>query len=306
MQHKVIGIEIGGTKLQLVLGTGAGVILDRRRLPVARGEGGEGIRRQIAAALPGFLEWRPAAIGVGFGGPVEQRTGAVRCSHQIEGWAEFPLQSWIGSLAGLPVRVDNDANVGALGEALHGAGRGHSPVFYCTLGSGVGGGLAVDGRIFHGATPGEVEFGHLWLDRRGTTVEARCSGWAVDSRIRKMCGDEPESLLARLTRGGKGGEARFLGEAVRAGDAAARRVMDELAGDLAFALSHVAHLLHPEMVVLGGGLGLLGEALSGPVGTALPGFVMEAFAPGPKVATAALGEDAIPVGALALAAQLVG
>jgi glucokinase len=201
--------------------------------------------------------------------------------------------------------VDNDANVGTLGEALHGAGHGHSPVFYCTLGSGVGGGLVVGGRIFHGAIPGEVEFGHLRLDRQGTIVEARCSGWAVDARIRECCGREPGSTLARLTDGMNGGEARWLIEAVKAGDSGAQRILDQLAEDLAFALSHVTHLLHPEVVVLGGGLGLMGEALSKPVGEALPRCVMKAFAPGPKVVTASLGEDAIPIGALALAAQAV-
>src|SRR5437867_2964353 len=84
----------------------------------------------------------------------------------------------------IQVTVDNDANIGALGEAVRGAGVGKNPVFYVTLGSGVGGGLVVDGSIYHGATPGEAEIGHVRLDRTGLRVEERCSGWAVDEKIR--------------------------------------------------------------------------------------------------------------------------
>ena len=91
-----IGIEIGGTKLQLVAGDAGGRIIDRRRLAVVSAEGGEGIRRQIAAALPGLMAAHgPAAIGVGFGGPVDWRTGKICCSHQVAGWHEFGLGEWL-------------------------------------------------------------------------------------------------------------------------------------------------------------------------------------------------------------------
>src|SRR6185295_6797087 len=109
---------------------------------------------------------------------------------------------------GAPVTVENDANTACLGEALRGAGVGRNPVFYVTLGSGVGGGLVVDGRIYHGAMPGEAEIGHVRLDRNGTTVESRCSGWAVDAKVRALKATEPDSLLARLVSENVGGEAK--------------------------------------------------------------------------------------------------
>jgi glucokinase len=319
-----IGIEIGGTKLQLVAGDAGGRIMDRHRLQVDQARGGAGIREQIAQALPGLItNHRPAAIGVGFGGPVDHETGRIAKSHQIAGWSEFELGEWLREQAGLPVRVDNDANVAALGEALAGAGRGLNPVFYVTLGSGVGGGLVVCGRIFHGAKPGESEIGHVRLDRSGVIVEQRCSGWAVDRRIRAAIEHEPDSELARLInnvlpascrpsdasqvwqaaghtlRGG--GEARFLKPSLEAGDGLARRILDETAEDLAFALSHVVQLMHPAMIVLGGGLSLVGEPLRTAVQTHLRRFIMEVFGAGPSVQLAALGEDAVPVGALLLA-----
>src|SRR5947208_1434447 len=96
------------------------------------------------------------------------------------------------------------------GEARHGAGMGFNPVFYVTLGSGVGGGLVVDGRIYHGAMPGEAELGHVRLARSGTTLESRCSGWAVDAKIRALKTNEPSSLLARLIGDASGGGAKHL------------------------------------------------------------------------------------------------
>jgi len=201
------------------------------------------------------------------------------------------------------VCVDNDANVGALGEARHGAGQGFDPVFYITLGSGVGGGLVVGNRIYHGATPGESEIGHVRLDREGTIVENRCSGWAVDRKIRALHLSQPASLLAKLAAGVDRGEARFLPQALAAGDAAAHAVLEATAEDLAFALSHVAHLMHPQLIVLGGGLALVGEPLREAVARQLPRFLMEAFHPGPAIRLAALQEDAVPMGALALAME---
>src|SRR5271157_799771 len=119
------GIEIGGTKLQLVVGDGAGHIRERRKLEVQPARGAQGIRAQLRRALPRLLRAHPMrALGVGFGGPVDWRTGKICRSHQIEGWSEFDLGGWLRELAGAPVVVDNDANVAALGEAKHGAGRG--------------------------------------------------------------------------------------------------------------------------------------------------------------------------------------
>lgn len=301
----LLGIEIGATKLQLVLGDEQGRIAQRRRVAVDRARGGAGIREQIAVVIG---EWRGQytwqAVGVGYGGPVDWRTGHIRCSHQVEGWENFPLGDWLRELTKVPVRVDNDSNAAALGEALNGAGAGLSPVFYTNSGSGVGGGLVVDGRLYHGAPPGEAEFGHLCLDPAGTIVEDRCSGWAVDRKVRDAARARPQSVLGRLCAGQHGGEARHLATALAQGDPDAQAILHSTATDHAFALSHVVHLFHPAVIVLGGGLALLGEPWRAAVEEQLPRFVMEAFHPVPPVKLAALGEDVVPVGALALAASV--
>ncbi len=300
-----LGIEIGGTKLQIVAGV-AQNICARHRFDVDRTKGGLGIRGQIEATIGQLLsKWQPAAIGVGFGGPVDWKTGRICRSHQIEGWSEFELGQWLATLTGKPVRVDNDANLGALGEAQRGAGTGFNPVFYVTLGSGVGGGLVVDGKAYHGAQPGEAEIGHVRLDRQGTTVESKCSGWAVDATIRQLNKRNSKCLLSRLTGEAQGGEAKHLVRALAEHDPAAERILHETAEDLAFGLSHAVHLFHPEVIVLGGGLSLIGEALRQAVACALPAFVMEAFHGTTHIRLAALREDAVPVGCLLAAQQLV-
>lgn len=306
MSGCLAGIEIGGTKIQVVWGETPERIVERRVFRVDQAAGASGIRAQIESALGDASMPRVRAVGVGFGGPVDYRTGRVCCSHQIEGWSEFDLGGWVQGLVGVPVRVDNDANTAALGEAVFGAGRGRDPVFYVTMGSGVGGGLIVGGEVYHGRLPGESEIGHLRLDREGNTVESRCSGWALNRRILEVVRGGAGGRLAGLVAGDPGHEARHLGVALGEGDPVASGVMSELVGDLSFALSHVTHLMHPAVVVLGGGVALLGEPLRSAVADRLPGMVMEAFRPGPEVVLASLAEDAVPVGALVLAAAVEG
>lgn len=295
-----LAIEIGGTKLQVCAGTADGAIVARARFAVDRAGGGEGIRAQIIGALPDLIaKWGPRAIGVGYGGPVDWKTGRIKCSHHIAGWDNFPLGDWLRDGTSLPVFVENDANVAALGEAVHGAGRDANPVLWVNSGSGVGGGLVVDGHIYHGAVPGEIEIGHIRLERDGTIVEDRCSGWAVDRAVRDAVKEDPQSVLAQLAAKSEPG-ARILAPAIAAGCPLADRILTGAMDELAFALSHAVQLLHPEMIVVGGGLGLIGEPLRARLAAALPRWVMDAFAPGPRIELAALGEDAVPVGALAL------
>jgi glucokinase len=304
--QRFVAIEIGGTKLQLAVGDRLGRILHRVRFAVDRTEGAAGIRSRIAQALPELLTaWSPCAVGVGYGGPVDWRTGKIACSHHIAGWSDFALGEWLSGLAGLPAFVENDANAAALGEALFGAGKGADPVLWMNSGSGVGGGLVTGGRIYHGRPPGEMELGHLRLDRRGTITEELCAGWTVDRMVLDATAKEPTGLLSRalMDLGGKGGEARALGPALAAGDPAATRILQDVSESMAYALSHAVHLLHPEVIVLGGGVALLGEALRERVASALPGWLMEAFRPGPTIRLAALMEDAVLVGALAVAVQ---
>src|SRR6478752_2014272 len=164
-----VGIEIGGTKLQLGLGRGDGWLLGLWRGTVDVAAGGDGIRRQIVAAVPELLATANVnrdelkGVGVGFGGPVDDATRAVIKSHQIAGWDGFPLADWVSELVGVPAVLGNDADVAGLAEALFGAGKGLSPIFYITVGSGIGGGLIINGEIYRGCGRGAAEIGHLQI-----------------------------------------------------------------------------------------------------------------------------------------------
>ena len=302
MESVLVGIEIGGTKIQVVTGDGDASITGRQRFATRPDAGAEGIREQLAAALANISgNQKITAIGVGFGGPVDRETGRICRSHQVVGWDDFPLRDWLREqAAGVPVAIENDGNTAALGEALAGTGQGLSPVFYVTLGSGIGGGLVFDGKIYHGHSLAEAEIGHVRLGPAGETLESRCSGWAVDRRLRDHAAANPGSPLAKRLDG-EGGEARYLAKAMADGDAGAKAIFDETCAGLALGLSHVVHLLNPGTIILGGGLSQLGEPLRLGVEAALGHAIMDVLKPGPSVRLAKLGEDAVPVGALLLA-----
>src|SRR5262245_4899019 len=255
-----LGIEIGGSKLQLGIGPGDGTLAALWRGTVAGGADGEAIRRQITAAVPELLakagveSSRLRGAGVGFGGPVDDATRTVIRSHQIDGWDGFPLADWLGDLLGLPVALGNDADVAGLAEALFGAGRGVSPVFYVTIGSGIGGGLIINGEIYRGCGRGAAEIGHLvgCGHPNDTPLERLVSGWAIEEQARQLLhrGDGRDSIVLTFA----GGQvdrlmAWHLGEAARRGDDFARFVLRRAWDTLAEALRHVIVLLCPRRIV---------------------------------------------------------
>lgn len=299
----LLGIEIGGTKLQIVTGDSEGAIGKHWFFPVDVSAGAEGICKKIEEIVKELV--RIQAVGIGFGGPVNRDTGTVWTSHQVKGWSGFPIREWMAGITGAPAVVENDANVAALAEASLGAERNSIIVSYVTLGSGVGAGLCVNKSIYHGGTPGEMELGHLRLDRKGTTLESRCSGWAINSRIREAANRYPSGVLSALASNAKGVEASILRQAMEAGDDAAVRIFNELVDDLSFGLSHMVHLVHPDCIIVGGGLAQMGDMLINGISTRLQSTLMEAFRPGPRVVQSTLGERAVPAGALLIAGQLV-
>src|SRR5438132_789567 len=185
-----LGIEIGGTKLQIGVGPADGTLAGLWRATVDVAAGPEGIRRQISAAVPELLSRsglgraQLRGVGIGFGGPVDDRTHTVIKSHQIEGWDNFPLAAWVSSLLDLPAVLSNDADVAGLAEALFGAGKGLSPIFYVTIGSGIGGGLIINGEIYRGCGRGAAEVGHLRVfpNQCQAPLEEIVSGWGMQQQ----------------------------------------------------------------------------------------------------------------------------
>ncbi|HEY5511331.1 MAG TPA: ROK family protein [Prolixibacteraceae bacterium] len=298
-----LGIEIGGTKFQAVIGDSRAKIVDRYRANVERNLGGAGIREEIKKAITTLNKYKPVAIGVGFGGPVDFENGKICTSHQISGWNNYPLASWLGKLTGLPVQVDNDANTAALAEALIGSSKKARRIFYVTLGSGMGGGMILNGQIFHGEKPGEAEIGMMPFDRNSNTMESQCCGWSVDNKIHEFARANPTSAIAKLTKGMSGGESKYLSSAIAEGDSGVLKILDETADNIAFALSYVVLLFHPKVIIIGGGLSLIGAPLFKRINESLPKYVVKSFHPVPEVKIAEHGEDVVCIGALLLAQQ---
>jgi glucokinase len=312
-----LGVEIGGTKLQLGIGPGDGTLAALWRGPVDPAAGADGIRRQIMAAVPELLAKSGVArsdlrsVGIGFGGPVNDATASVIKSHQIAGWDNFPLANWIGELVGLPAALGNDADCAGLGEALFGAGKGLSPIFYITIGSGIGGGLIINGDIYRGSGKGAAEIGHLRLVNPhdphhpdADILEHWSSGWGIAKQAEMDAVHLPgSSPWARLARSGEGAiTATAIAAAASQGDAFAVAVLDRSWNMLAEAICQVIALLSPRRVVIGGGVSLMGEQLLfAPLRAKVAERVFRPFADCYDIMPAALGEEVVVHGALALA-----
>jgi glucokinase len=165
----ILGVEIGGTKQQIALASPEGEILKILQGRVAPEEGAEGIKNWLLTEIPPFTrqaqqdEKAVERIGIGFGGPVDSHTGSILKSVQVRGWSGFPLKSWFEKNFNLPTLVANDTNAAAWGEYCRGSGRGTEQFFYTNMGSGVGGGLILDGKLYDGQGYGAGEFGQTYV-----------------------------------------------------------------------------------------------------------------------------------------------
>ncbi|WP_165227415.1 ROK family protein [Aquisphaera insulae] len=317
----LLGIEIGGTKLQLGLGRGDGKILalERRRIDAAYGA--SAILDQIKdsyselLATEGTSAAEVAAAGVGFGGPVDVDRGRPTTSFQVGGWADFPLADWIRTNLDVPaVAVQNDADTAGLAEALFGAGVGTSPLLYLTIGSGIGGALILDGAIYRGAGRGAVEIGHLQIPDVLTTgsplaeLETIASGWGIAARAtsvaveRQAAGLPTWNVLERAGGDPRAITADLVATAAREGDPIADGVLDRARRAIAHALRQAVALLAPRRIILGGGVSLIGEEhWFRPIRRLVEAEVFAPFRGSFDIVPAQLGEEVVVHGALALA-----
>jgi glucokinase len=305
-----LGIEIGGTKLQFGLGDAEnGRLVALRRADVRPADGAEGIRRQIhEIAAPLVEEFSVRAIGFGFGGPVDVVAGRTVKSHHVTGWDDFPLAEWCRGTLARPTAVGNDSDMAGLGEAWFGAGRGRRVVFYTNVGSGIGGALVVGGRVYIGGAGIASELGHLRPGPEAETpeqiVELASSGWAIARAARGDAG-----LAAELER--RHGcptdqlTSKMVAEAAAAGNEAAIRIFRRATRTYGWAIAQMMTLLAPEVVVVGGGVPLAGEALFfEPLREAVDRYSFPPLRGKCAIVPAQLGEEVVVHGALALARTL--
>lgn len=317
MTVTTIGVDVGGTKIAGGVVAPDGSIIARHELPTESGEP----QAIVAAIMKVVRELRAvapaaAAVGLGAAGLVDSSRGVVLGAPNIA-YRNLPLRDLVRERGGLPVVVDNDANVAALGEAVYGAGAGAGDQLMITVGTGIGGGIIIDGRIYRGGGGIGAELGHIVVNPGGPRcgcgndgcLEAYASGTALGrtaiERIESHAGSEVLELA--------GGDARSItgavvGQAAVKGDEFALSLVREAAWWLGVGLASFVNIFDPERIVLGGGVteGLC-DLLLDPARESMDGFIMgREWRPAPQVVPAALGNSAGLVGAAVLARSLVG
>ncbi|MGM0819523.1 MAG: ROK family protein [Actinomycetota bacterium] len=307
---RVAGVDLGGTNVTAVLLDGDDVIVDRARRKTPE-DGPEAVVAQIVKAV-GKLDKKPKALGVGAPGPIHD--GVVMTAPNLVGWQEpFDLAGALREALEIPVSVDNDATVGALGEWTAGAGRGARCLLGAWVGTGVGGGLVLDGRPYRGAFGGAGEFGHMIVHRGGALcgcgrrgcVEAYAGRAALEgAAVTAVQAGRPTAMLEIQERLGKRRMTSAVwATALEEGDALARRLFDDAIDALGCGLSAAINLLDLDTVVLGGGLAeKLGDAFVEAVSEATRPRVLTG-ADERRFLLAELGDDAGAIGAAALARE---
>lgn len=308
-----LGIDLGGTNIKVgLLDENQQILAHGTRKTLAQRHWKEVADDMIACAREvmeqagcGPRDCR--GIGIGSPGTVDSRNGIVLYSNNFNGWENIPLRAYIEEKMGVPVRISNDANCAALGEAMAGAGRDYQDVVLITLGTGIGSGIVLNGTIFEGGSPGGAELGHTLLVQDGERCtcgrkgcwEAYASATALIREGKKAARRAPESLLNRLCDG----EPEHMNgwipfSAARSGDPAAKQVVDRYIRCLAEGLVNVVNIFRPQVILLSGGICGQGEYLTAPLNERIrqDSFAGK-WAAVPEVRIAALGNDAGMVGA---------
>ncbi len=309
------GVDLGGTTVKMAFFDQNGNLLDKWEIVTRTDGGGEKILPDIAEAIDTYLKEKAveksAVLGIGIGvpGPVRADGTVNRCVNL--GWGVFNIQKTLEALSGLPVKTGNDANVAALGECWKGGGQGCENMVMATLGTGVGGGIIVGGKVIPGAHGAGGEIGHLNLNQEETEccgcgkkgcVEQYCSATGVVRLAKRYLAatDIPSPLrnLADLT-------CKDVFDAAAAGDAAATAVLEQVYDYMARFLVDICCVVDPEVIVLGGGVSKAGKPLLEGVQKAFREKVFHACKD-TRFALATLGNDAGVYGAFKLILDEVG
>ena len=281
---KTLAIDIGGTKFSMAVFDGDRIMVRESRA-TDRDGGRDWMVQQIARLADGWRgEHRFQRCGIGFGGPVDFPSQRVTLSTHVGGWQGFDLPGFIREVCGVPAVMDNDANVGALGEFAHGAGKGCDPLFYMTLSTGIGGGIVSQGNVYRGADSYAGEIGHLTIRPGGP--ECLCGSYGCFERI--CCGLWLERDHGRPARD-------LLDDP---------GFVERYAVDLALGLKSCIMLLNPARLVIGGGIALAGDKLFEPLRQELRRQITNWSKARIDVVPAALKDDSVLYGALELAKRL--
>ena len=309
------GIDLGGTTVKIAYFDETGKMLDKWEIPTVTEGGGVQILPDIAASIKQYMEGysipETAILGLGIGvpGPVNAKGVVNKCINL--GWGVFNIAEALTDLTGFPVKAGNDANVAALGEFWKGGGQGCDNMVFVTLGTGVGGGIVVEGNLLHGAHGSGAEIGHLVLNRNETVpcncgkygcVEQYCSATGIVRLAKQYLenNDVPSDLYKAVPL-----TCKDIFDAAKAGDEAANAILDQVYAYMGEFLGNICSTVNPEVVVIGGGVSKAGQVLIDGVVPYFKKYVFHA-ASGAQFTLASLGNDAGAYGAFKLALDAFG
>ncbi|MBA4533307.1 ROK family glucokinase [Brevibacillus halotolerans] len=309
-KRMIVGVDIGGTTIKIALLDPNGEIITKTQIPTPVSEGEDAIIGQMTNTIDqlmaeqGFTKEEAYGIGIGVPGPVDTDTGFVYEAVNL-GIKDTALKAKTEALTGLPTYVENDANAAALGEMWRGAGQGTDNLVAITLGTGIGGGIIIDGKIVHGVKGVGGEIGHVTVNPDGPLcncgkkgcMERYGSATAIILGIETAAKEGRSAYLAKQLAEKGSLTAKDAFDAATEGDLAAQEVIDQAAFYTGFGLSHIANLLNPAKIVIGGGVSAAGDALFSLIRKSFDTYTWKIAADSCEILPATLGNDAGVIGA---------
>ena len=322
MGTNVIGVDMGGTKILSAVIDAKGNILGTAKVSTKAGRGAVAVIDRIANCIQravnksGVDAASIQAVGIGAPGPLDPATGVVIFAPNL-GWRDVPLKTELEARTGFPTFVDNDVNVGTLGEHVFGAGRGIQNVVGIFVGTGIGGGIILQGELFHGASKTAGEIGHIIVKAGGPRcgcgtrgcLEAIASRTAMTKQFQKaILKKGKKSVLSELTGGDLGAiRSGVLAKAVRLNDELTLKVFKKVTKYLGIGIGSIVNFLNPEMIVLGGGVvEALDDTFLDDIRDATKKYSLPNTLDGVQIVRAELGDNSGILGAAALARQRSG
>jgi glucokinase len=316
MYDYAVGVDLGGTKVATALVRRDGLVVNQVIEPTQKEKGFENVIDRMGASIRTMLECTDSpvvGVGVGAAGSTDSQRGVVVAASNL-GWENVPLREMLCERIGDEWReriwVDKDTNAAVLGEMMYGAGRGSDHIFYVTVGTGIGGGMILDGTIYHGASDGASDFGHLVLDPDGIIcgcgkrgcVETLASGVAIARMAREALNDpDSPTFLSKLDPGLI--TAHDVAVAAQNGDQLAKDIITQAGYWLGRALAYYVDLNNPERIIIGGGVMGAGDLLLKPVHQTTNKFSLPNNAAAVQILPAGLGADSGVIGAAAFVWQ---
>jgi Transcriptional regulator/sugar kinase len=322
----IVGIDLGGTNIAAgAMPTDGTREIAMRMVPTRAEEGSAAVVERIVMMIEDVIEQTRAetgaersdflGVGIGSPGPLDRERGVVIISPNL-GWHDFPLRDEVGSRVNLPASLDNDANCATLGEWWCGAARGGRNVVGLTIGTGIGGGLILDGKLYHGVSDAAGEIGHTTIDFTGRRckcgnygcLEAYASGPAIAERAREVLDVDGDSILHDLVNGDVSRiTAATVFEASKRGDLVALEVVRDTAHFLGVGISNLINIFNPDLVVVAGGVTQAGDLLFDPLRAEVRRRAFKPSVDACKIVPGALPLSAGVVGAVAtFKAQMLG